>query len=384
MASILEIDPEEAGLGAAAATFGQFSGPQRLPQNLGSILGRAGGAYTQAKNNAIKQGAEVGLLRDQTAQREMAILLQVQQQQRQQKFQSILGQQQASGQPLDEISILGAGIQSGAFGPKETTEFMSKVMEKQKGREDAMERERLRLADKALAREDKEASERRMQQFQAESREAQIRLAAALRPPQKETLKPVMGADGKVRYVKESEAAGQEVPPSTANRPLPTNAIKDLGEKGESVVTFRRLLGNFKDDFGGKKSETAGNIENAVGRTFDLGKGSQADWWQDYQNQKNIIRNKLFGSALTQTEKEEFDKANIHPGMTPEIIKSNLSRQHSAAVRAARKMSGAYKAGGYSEEMINEALGFSSEDLAAEGIGGGGAGGKPKPWERNR
>ncbi len=146
---------------------------------------------------------------------------------------------------------------------------------------------------------------------------------------------------------------------------IPPSAIKDLTEVGGTATDFNRLSDTFKDDFGGNKFGIVGDAQNFVGRNIGMGYGDQAQWWQDYQNQKNIVRNRLFGSALTVTEKAEFDKAQINPGMLPSQITENLARQKDSAARAARKLAGAYKAGGYSEEQIEAALGISMNDLAA-------------------
>ncbi len=367
MASILEIDPDQAGLAQAAGIIGEMSGPSRMPVGIGSILGRAAGGLAQGRNQALMQQAQLQQVRDAHEAKQAAIAEQQKKAKAGAEFNSILGKMQESGEPLDEISILNAGIKSGAFGPNETTNFMSKVVEKKSAREAALEREQLRLADKAIAREEREASERRLVELRAELARDRDRLLAAMRPQAQERLVPVEQPDGTVNYEPASQAVGKKVPPPRRDaRGLPPNAIKELASTGETATSFIRLSTNFKDEFGGKGSAFIGDIQNTIGRNLGAGKGDQADWWQDYQNQKNIVRNKLFGSALTATEAAEFDKANINPGMKPEIIRKNLSRQKAAAIRAAKKLSGAYRTGGYNEEQINEALGLSAADLADE------------------
>lgn len=146
---------------------------------------------------------------------------------------------------------------------------------------------------------------------------------------------------------------------------LPSGVVKDMGEKGGTLEDFTRLDTGFKDEYGGFKTEFAGEAANTIARNTGLGNAERATWWQDYQNQKNIVRNKLFGSALTATEKSEFDKANIHPGMTPGTIKSNLARQHDAARRAAAKLVNTYVKMGYSQDQIEAATGMPMADLQA-------------------
>ena len=158
-------------------------------------------------------------------------------------------------------------------------------------------------------------------------------------------------------------------------RPLPNAAIKELTETGGTATDFQRLTGSFQDSYGGFKAETVGDFDNWLKRNITGDQSGQAQWWQDYQNQKNIVRNKLFGSALTATEKVEFDKAQITPGMRSDQIKLNLKRQEDLSLKAARKLAKAYSAGGYSEEQIEGALGISLKDLGIGGSGGQNASG---------
>jgi hypothetical protein len=146
---------------------------------------------------------------------------------------------------------------------------------------------------------------------------------------------------------------------------LPTSVVKDMNEKGGTLEDFSRLSAGFKEEYGGFKTAFAGDTVNAIARNTGIGNEDRSSWWQDYQNQKNIVRNRLFGSALTATEKNEFDKANIHPGMTPGTIRENLRRQHDAARRAAVKLVNTYSKMGYSQDQIEAATGFPLSDLQA-------------------
>jgi hypothetical protein len=365
------LDPEEAASVEASGILGKLGGPSLMPQNLGSILAQAGAAAHKGRMAAMAQNEATQDRMALRAQREQAVREKQEAALRQEKFNSILGEQIKTGQQPDEISILGAGVQSGVFGPREITEFMSKVTEKKAAREQKMEELRVRLEDQRTSREEREKFQRDLVDIQAKHREDLARLQSTLRP--QEPLVPVRGADGVIRYTARSQAAGQEVPPSNTNRPIPPSGIKDLADKGETATSFIRLSSTFKDDFGGKGTAMIGDAQNLIGRNIGAGKGPQADWWQDYQNQKNLVRNKLFGSALTATEAAEFDKANINPGMTPDLIRKNLARQKNAAIRAAKRLSGAYQKGGYSEEQISEALGLSASDLAGAD--------EKDPWE---
>lgn len=138
------------------------------------------------------------------------------------------------------------------------------------------------------------------------------------------------------------------------SRPLPPKAIDDLSKASAQYENVSRLVNTFKGEYGGQP--ILGETRNLAGRTFGDDSG-QAQWWQDYQDQKNLIRNQLFGSALTVTERNEFDKAQISPGMSPKEIEKNLARQQSAAERALQKLSNVYRKGGYNAEQLDELTG---------------------------
>jgi hypothetical protein len=151
--------------------------------------------------------------------------------------------------------------------------------------------------------------------------------------------------------------------PASASKPLPTPAITSLSEAGSTAQNFTRLSGGFQDGYAGYKIPGVGSLANFAGRNIGMGMTDQAQWWSDYQNEKNITRNRLFGSALTATEKAEFDKANIEPGMRPDVVRNNLERQRLASMAAAYKLAGTYAQQGYSQEAIETAVGFPIAEL---------------------
>ena len=147
-------------------------------------------------------------------------------------------------------------------------------------------------------------------------------------------------------------------------RDLPFNVVKELGERGGAAGDFSRISSGFKDEFAGYKYGALGDAANTLGRNTSIGNfGEQSQWWQEYQSKKNIIRNQLFGSALTATEAGEFNKADINPGMTPQQVRTNLQRQTEAAKRAAGKLASYYIKSGVDPERIEAALGYPLADL---------------------
>jgi len=161
------------------------------------------------------------------------------------------------------------------------------------------------------------------------------------------------------------QVIGRSPPKTAAERSLPKGAIDSLAEAGAAANDFSRLTTGFQDSFGGKTVGIVGDAQNLAGRNVaGSSYGPQAQWWQDYQNNKNVMRHKLFGSALTVTEKAEFEKSQINPGMTPQQITTNLARQKAAADTAARKLAGAYTKGNYGRDQVEAALGVPLDSIA--------------------
>ena len=140
---------------------------------------------------------------------------------------------------------------------------------------------------------------------------------------------------------------------------LSPDAIKELSDVSSAADQSRNLLGSFKDRFGGFKSATVGNAVNAYKSRF--GDDGMAEWWNEYQAKRNVLRNKLFGGALTETERKEWEKADINPGMDPRLIRKNLARRAEVEKRAAAKITRAYKSGSYNPAQVDAATAPSPE-----------------------
>lgn len=162
------------------------------------------------------------------------------------------------------------------------------------------------------------------------------------------------GGAGAARPV---EQGGARIRPRGPQRVLSAQDRRQLSEAGAQASSFQDLVNGFRDDYGGFVSDFVGETANAIARRTP-GESPRADWWSQYQERKNIVRNQLFGSALTATEKAEFDRAAISPGQSPEVIRQNLERQRRAALSAARRLGLALSEAGYNRREIEAALGM--------------------------
>jgi hypothetical protein len=156
---------------------------------------------------------------------------------------------------------------------------------------------------------------------------------------------------------------------------LPAGTVEKLTTKQTLAMDFADLLPAFKDKYGGAGFDTVGKLSNVIGKNQPLGMGEdladQSNWWQNYNDKKNIIRNQLFGSALTKPEQEAFDAANITEGMSSKEIRRRLSQQSKAAARAYNKLKQNYGNAGYDVSNFEDAA-----DTEAPAPGGRDTGGK--------
>lgn len=170
-------------------------------------------------------------------------------------------------------------------------------------------------------------------------------------------------------------------------KPLDNAARDDLTKASGGVLELTELVKSFDPSFGGFILEGKGDFDNWMKRNLPDGFGGsdpkgQAQWWQRYQTFANLERNKLFGAALTPGEAAEFNKAMVNPGMKPDQIAANLTRQREVATKALSRIVNSMVAQGANKEAIEAATGISLGDLPSP-LGGvpqpAPAGATPKP-----
>lgn len=100
---------------------------------------------------------------------------------------------------------------------------------------------------------------------------------------------------------------------------------------GEAKVakSYANLSSTFDPDYTGYTFDAIGDLKKLQAKAAPMSEFDRdlTAWWMKYQEQVNAVRNDLFGSALTETEKNEFLKAMVTPGMDSEIAKRNLETQ---------------------------------------------------------
>lgn len=142
-------------------------------------------------------------------------------------------------------------------------------------------------------------------------------------------------------------------PTTRSTRQLPMGAYTTLEQGATGYRDLNRLNNTFNDNFSGIGS----GIENWAQGYANVGTPGQRDWWSDLNAADNILRNALFGASLTAGEQAAWERTTVTPGMRPEEIRTNLARRLELANDLLRRRGRSFRANGYSEDAIREALG---------------------------
>jgi hypothetical protein len=199
--------------------------------------------------------------------------------------------------------------------------------------------------------------------------------ASQMSPSQPQTMTPYQEAQ--ITALNERNAINREKMSAVkTGKALSMPGMKDLEGKAKGYEDMTRLSTGFTDDFAG--NTFTGALENFAGRlggeNIGLTDPGQTQWWQDYQGYVNQVRNDLFGAALTATEKAEFEKAIVMPGMDPQQAHLNLQRQQAITQKALARAGNVYRKGGYNAEQISEYVpdGLASPDTTDPALGSNG------------
>jgi hypothetical protein len=96
------------------------------------------------------------------------------------------------------------------------------------------------------------------------------------------------------------------------------------------------LLNNFEDSFSGPANRFFGETGIAITKMLPQSDedSRMVAWWQSYADRNNKVRKELFGSALTNVERKEFEKFIVTPRMNAGVARDNLEKQ-AKAIRSA-------------------------------------------------
>lgn len=110
-----------------------------------------------------------------------------------------------------------------------------------------------------------------------------------------------------------------------------------------------------------------GRVENFVGEYLPSTDTAerQADWWKMWKNKQELVqRHKMFGSALTKSEQEEWRRATIGPDTKPEIIQKYLGKMKNYSQRLAEAEAARMIIEGRDPTMIQQQFGPLLGDIS--------------------
>lgn len=148
--------------------------------------------------------------------------------------------------------------------------------------------------------------------------------------------------------------------------------VKKLEEEGGKFSNIAGFVEDFKDEYAGYGNAIAGGLAQSYGR-YAPDKISSPElqassaFWQGYDRFKNVVRNDLYGSALTASEIKAFAAADIDPGMNPALIKKNLAIQKKIAEKGVRSKADTLVEAGYDRMVIAKAYGIHPDTITPKG-----------------
>lgn len=142
--------------------------------------------------------------------------------------------------------------------------------------------------------------------------------------------------------------------PVARGRPMRESDARSLEDQVSQFNGLTSSLNSFDDAYGGN---FAGDLENYTEGLGLMGSRGQRDWWANFRSNDNIIRNSLFGAALTDGERAAYNATTIEPSMDPAQIRTNLRRRQEIVRDALSRRINRLRAGGYNPLEIDAAVG---------------------------
>jgi hypothetical protein len=163
------------------------------------------------------------------------------------------------------------------------------------------------------------------------------------------------------------QAEPQQPVTKTDFKPLPDKEREILIDTAKRLDQVVGQSKTFKPSYAGFANATVGEIANTAARNLPASKEAvdRAQWWSDYQRYKLAVRQGVSGQSLTESEKIEFDKADINPGMTEEVIRRNLDAQDRVLRTAHERRVGSLAYDRYNPDTIRAASGLDPAKVPA-------------------
>lgn len=196
-----------------------------------------------------------------------------------------------------------------------------------------------RLEAQAASQAERLQAQRDAQQAAAEARREQALRDEALRREIEAGRQMTARESNQIRRELGMLAAGRAEANRNKPRDMPFGDLRKLSEQAGTATALSALADDFKNDYASPLPGVpgVGSVINYAGRS-GIGDKERANWWQRYNEQINLVRNELFGSALTAPERAAFDRAMVGPDMSADVIKKRLDQQAEAAAKAYNRL----------------------------------------------
>ena len=129
-----------------------------------------------------------------------------------------------------------------------------------------------------------------------------------------------------------------------------------LGKAGTEAVTSKEGYGGYGFQVVGDTAKKL-NDQFGVDEKFPGGMSTkQMNWWREYQTFINKVRNELYGSALTLTEAQAFEKSVASVASRPETLKLSLKSQFRTILDSLETRRDLLKGAGYNVSEIDKQI----------------------------
>ncbi len=175
----------------------------------------------------------------------------------------------------------------------------------------------------------------------------------------------------------DAELEGEESP---EYRKMTHSMVAKESPQVDMVIRMQRMLNDFKDDYTqlwgpGPQSRlplTAARQGITVPTTGKEGNIEAQSWWADWQKFYEMVeRHEFFGAALTPTERQAWEAANVGPEMGGPVIRERIQGAVKALQDAVKRREKVYRAEGYNPEALDrlfEGVGKTKSDEDTEAV----------------
>lgn len=140
--------------------------------------------------------------------------------------------------------------------------------------------------------------------------------------------------------------------PKISGKALSDGTAKRIETGVGQFSSLAGSLGGFRDEYAG--NTLTGEVENWLqGLNSGIGTEGQRNWWANFRATDNVIRNELFGAALTPQEKSAYEATTISPSLDPKIVRENLQKRTQILKTALDRQQRFMIANGYNPEAVN-------------------------------